>query len=129
MTTSQRILSVFWIAAGINHFVNPKAYQAIMPDQVPAHQEMVLWSGVAEVIGGLAVIPKRTRNPFARWWIIGVLAAVFPANIHMALHPERYKKIPPQALWARLPLQFVAAWWAWRATAKPVESAATAPAG
>ncbi|MGB2850842.1 MAG: hypothetical protein WBC01_04155 [Solirubrobacterales bacterium] len=122
MTTSQRLLSVFWIAAGINHLVNPKFYLAIMPDQIPAHPQMVLWSGVAEVIGGLAVIPKRTRNPFARWWILGVLAAVYPANIHMALNPERYKKIPEPALWARLPLQFVAAWWAWRATAKPAES-------
>lgn len=122
MTTSQRLLSVFWIVAGVNHLVNPKVYLAIMPDQIPAHPQMVLWSGVAEVIGGLAVIPKRTRNPFARWWILGVLAAVYPANIHMALNPERYKKIPEPALWARLPLQFVAAWWAWRATAKPAES-------
>ncbi len=122
MTTSQRLLSVFWIVAGVNHLVNPKVYLAIMPDQIPAHPQMVLWSGIAEVIGGLAVIPKRTRNPFARWWILGVLAAVYPANIHMALNPERYKKIPEPALWARLPLQFVAAWWAWRATAKPAES-------
>jgi uncharacterized membrane protein len=75
---------------------------------------------VAEVVGGLLVVFRRTRNPIARWWIIGVLAAVFPANIHMALHPERYEQIPEPALWARLPLQFVAAWWAWRATATPV---------
>ena len=35
-----------------------------------------------------------------------MLAAVYPANVHMALHPERYEQIPPVALWARLPLQF-----------------------
>ena len=116
MTTSQRLLAAFWIAAGVNHFVNPKFYLAIMPDYVPAHREMVRWSGVAEVIGGLAVISGRTRHPFARLWILGVLAAVFPANVHMALNPDRYSKIPPPALWARLPLQFLAAWWAWRAT-------------
>jgi uncharacterized membrane protein len=117
MTTSQRLLAAFWIVAGLNHFVNPRAYEAIMPDYVPAHREMVLCSGVAEMIGGLAVIPRRTRFPFARWWILGVLAAVYPANVHMALNPERYEKIPPAALWARLPLQFAAAWWAWKATA------------
>ncbi len=116
MTTSQRLLAVFWIAAGVNHFVNPRFYEAIVPDYLPAHRELVQWSGVAEIVGGLAVIPARTRTPFARWWILGVLAAVYPANIHMALHPERYKKLPPAALWARLPLQFAAAWWAWRAT-------------
>ncbi len=116
MTTSQRLLAAFWIVAGVNHFVNPKFYEAIMPDYLPAHRELVQWSGVAEVIGGLAVLSRRTRNPFARWWILGVLAAVYPANVHMALNPERYKQVPQPALWARLPLQFVAAWWAWKAT-------------
>lgn len=117
MTTSQRLLAAFWIVAGVNHFVNPKVYEAIMPDYLPAHRELVLWSGVAEIIGGLAVLTRRTRYPFARWWILGVLAAVYPANVHMALNPERYKQIPQPALWARLPLQFAAAWWAWKATA------------
>jgi uncharacterized membrane protein len=46
-----------------------------------------------------------------------VLAAVYPANVHMTLHPERYPQVPEVALWARLPLQFAAAWWAWKATA------------
>jgi uncharacterized membrane protein len=119
MTTSQRLLTVFWLAAGINHFVNPKIYESIMPDYLPAHRELVLWSGVAEIVAGLAVIPERTRNPFARWWILGVLAAVFPANVNMTIHPDRYPEIPQVALWARLPVQFLFAWWAWRATAKP----------
>ena len=34
----------------------------------------------------------------------------------MALHPERYKKIPPWALYARLPLQALFIWFVWRAT-------------
>lgn len=123
MTTSQRLLAAFWIAAGVNHFVNPRFYESIMPDYLPAHGELVFWSGVAEVIGGVAVISERTRNPFARWWILGVLAAVYPANIHMALNPDRYPDVPELALWARLPLQFVAAWWAWRATAKETAAA------
>ena len=55
----------------------------------------------------------RTRRA-AGWWLLATLAAVYPANIHMALNPERYPGIPGWALWARLPLQFVAAWWVWR---------------
>jgi uncharacterized membrane protein len=116
MSTSQRLLAAFWILAGINHFAVPRTYQAIMPDYLPAHRELVFWSGVAEVVGGVAVIPGSMRR-FARWWLLGVLAAVYPANVHMALHPERYEKIPPLALWARLPLQFACAVWVWRATA------------
>jgi uncharacterized membrane protein len=34
----------------------------------------------------------------------------------MALKPERFSRIPRWALIARLPLQGVAARWAWRAT-------------
>ena len=39
------------------------------------------------------MISPGTRN-FARWWLLGVLAAVYPANVHMTLHPERYKQVP-----------------------------------
>ena len=115
MSTSQRLLAAFWILAGVNHFRIPRVYESIMPDYVPMHREMVLWSGVAEVVGGVAVIPAWGRA-FARWWLLGVLAAVYPANVHMALHPDRYEQVPPLALWARLPLQFACALWVWRAT-------------
>ena len=115
MTISQRLLAAFWIAAGANHFAMPRAYEAIVPDYLPAHRELVVASGIAEIIGGIAVMPSPTRR-LARWWLLAVLAAVYPANIHMALHPERYRRVPPLGLWARLPLQFLCAWWVWRAT-------------
>lgn len=89
---------------------------AIMPDYLPLHRELVLWSGVAEIIGGAAVLPAWGRG-FARWWLLGVLAAVFPANVNMALNPERYRQVPQVGLWARLPLQLLCGWWVWRATA------------
>jgi uncharacterized membrane protein len=41
---------------------------------------------------------------------------VYPANVEMALNPERYPKIPVAALWARLPLQFLFGWITWRGT-------------
>jgi uncharacterized membrane protein len=116
MTISQRLLAVFWIAAGVNHFAKPRLYWAFVPDYLPAHRELVFWSGIAEVVGGVAVIPRGCRRPFARWWLIGVLVAIFPANVHMALNPERYPGIPKPALWARLPMQLLAAWWVWTAT-------------
>jgi uncharacterized membrane protein len=49
-------------------------------------------------------------------WLIALLVAVFPANLHMALNPEEFRRIPRWALYARLPLQPLAMWWAWRAT-------------
>jgi uncharacterized membrane protein len=41
---------------------------------------------------------------------------VFPANVHMALHPERYARIPRWVLYARLPFQVVFVLWVWRGT-------------
>jgi uncharacterized membrane protein len=119
MSTSQRLLAAFWIAAGLNHFRVPRLYEAIMPDALPAHRKLVLLSGGAEIVGGLLVLGERTRRRLARPWLLALLAAIYPANVQMALHPERYPRIPQVALWARLPLQLLAAWWVWRATAAP----------
>lgn len=101
------------MAAGANHFNMPKAYEAIVPDLLPARRELVLASGVAEMAGGAGLLWRRTA-PLAGWWLIATLLAVFPANVHMALHPQRYRMFPPSALWARLPLQGVLILWVWR---------------
>jgi uncharacterized membrane protein len=112
----RKLVAGFWIFAGTMHFVVPRQYEAIMPEQLREwRKELVAVSGVAEIAGGLMVIPDSTRR-LGRWWLLGTLAAVYPANIQMALNPERYKKIPPAVLWARLPLQFVCAWFTWRGT-------------
>ncbi len=72
-------------------------------------------SAITEIAGGVAVLPDRTRR-FARWWLLATLVAIYPANIHMALHPERFPKIKPALLWARLPVQGLFAWLTWRGT-------------
>jgi uncharacterized membrane protein len=94
----------FFVLAGVLHFTHTKFYVAIMPDYVPAHREVVYASGVAEIAGGLGLMAPATRKP-AGWWLIATLIAVFPANVHMALHPERYKQMPKAGLYARLPVQ------------------------
>ncbi len=103
------------------HFVIPKTYEAIVPDYVPiSPKAAVIYSGWGEIAGGLAVVPPQTRT-FARWWLIALLVAVFPANVHMAVSPEQIRgldlrRVPRWSLWARLPLQFAAIVWVWRAT-------------
>jgi uncharacterized membrane protein len=106
----KRLCGPFFIAAGANHFVNPRFYRAIMPDYLPAHDELVAISGVAEMVGGAALMRPRTRR-LGAWWLIATLIAIFPANLHMALHPERYKNVPRNALYARLPFQLVFIAW------------------
>jgi len=101
-----------FVIAGILHFITPKTYESIMPDYLPAHRELVYASGVAEAVGGLGLLassPKVRR--YSAYWLVATLVAVFPANLQMALNPEKYKQIPPAALWARLPLQLAFIRW------------------
>lgn len=122
VTASQRALAAFFTFAGVMHFVIPRRYEAIVPDHVPIGPERaVQWSGYAEIAGGLAIVPEATRG-LARWWLLALLVAVVPANVHMAVNPEAIRgldldRVPRWALWARLPLQPLMAWWVWRATA------------
>jgi uncharacterized membrane protein len=115
MKRSTRALAAFFTFAGTMHFVRPRSYIAIMPDYLPAHRELVYASGAAEIVGGLGALPERTRRA-AGWWLAATMVAVFPANLHMALHPERYRRIPPALLYARLPVQALIIAWALRAT-------------
>jgi uncharacterized membrane protein len=118
MTRSQKGLAGFFVFAGAMHFAIPRSYEAIVPPALADLKgEAVAVSGIAEIAGGLAVLHPRTRR-FARWWLLGLLLAVFPANVHMALHPEQVPglEVPRWTLWARLPLQPLAMLWVWRAT-------------
>lgn len=106
------LLALFLLAAGVMHFTNSAFYLSIMPPYIPWHPAMVYISGFFEMLLGLMlIVPKFER--LAAWGIIALLIAVFPANIHMAIHPELYPKISPIALWLRLPLQGVFIAWAY----------------
>lgn len=108
----RRLFGPIFVLAGILHFVRPRIYEAIMPDWLPAHRELVYASGVAEIAAGAATLHPRTRK-LGGALSVATLVAVFPANVHMALHPERYR-LPGgrPALIARLPLQLLLIAWA-----------------
>jgi uncharacterized membrane protein len=110
-----RALGLIFIAAGVNHFVTPRHYRKIMPPGWGDPATLVAVSGVAEIAGGLGVLVPRTRR-YAGLGLVALLAAVFPANLHMARNPEEFRRIPRGALYARLPLQPLMMWWAWRTT-------------
>lgn len=110
------VLTVFMVAAGANHFVNPAPYLGMMPAELPAswHLALVYVSGVFEMLGGLGLIAAPTRRA-AAWGLVALLLAVFPANVNMAVNhlPLGDSAVPAWALWARLPLQAVLIAWAW----------------
>jgi len=111
-TIMKYLLAIFFIIAGANHFRNPEFYLSIMPPYLPWHGALNILSGLLEIFfGALLLVPKYSRT--AAWGIIAVLVAVFPANIHMAMHPEQYPALSPFALYVRLPIQGLFILWAW----------------
>ena len=113
---SRRLLASFFIGAGINHFVLPRAYEQIVPPPLRGQAKRIVQvSGVAEFVGGVGVLLPPTRR-LSGLGLIALLAAVFPANLQMAREPERFHRIPRWALYGRLPLQPLMMLWAWRAT-------------
>ncbi len=105
------LCGVFYIVAGVNHFLDESFYLKLMPPYLPAHRLLVQVSGVAEVLLGVLLLVPRTRR-LAAWGIVALLVAVFPANIHAFLHQE----VLPAPAWAhllRLPMQGVLIAWAW----------------
>jgi uncharacterized membrane protein len=121
MGVSRAALAAFFVFTGTMHFLRPRFFEAIVPPAIEAQKkEAVAISGAAEMAGAALILLPSCRR-LGRWWLLALLVAVFPANIHMAVNPEQIRgldlrRIPRWALWARLPLQPLAMLWVWRAT-------------
>ncbi len=115
-TALRWLLTVFMVAAGANHFINPAPYLGMMPAEIPEswHAALVTISGIAEMAGGLGLILPATRR-LAAWGLVVLYLAIFPANVNMALNHLKLgtTDVPTWALWARLPLQGLLIAWAW----------------
>lgn len=113
MSRLLRAAGPFFVFAGLMHFVTPRTYERIMPPWLPAHRMLVHASGLAEIAGGASLMhPSPRMRRLGGRLETATLLAVFPANVHMALNPDRYRSIPRGALYARLPVQAAFVAWA-----------------
>lgn len=105
-------LAVFFVVAGVNHFLRPALYVSIIPPWLPFPRALNWISGGSEIAGGAGVLIPRLQRAVG-WGLIALLLAVFPANIYMASHGYSYEghPVPGWILWGRLPLQPVFAAW------------------
>ncbi|GAA1613412.1 DoxX family protein [Kribbella sancticallisti] len=98
-------LAALFGVTGVLHFVRPKPFERIVPRQLPRKKELVYASGVAEIACAAGLLHPRTRRT-AGLVSAGLLAAVFPANVQMALDLNRKGSPRAKAIaFARLPLQ------------------------
>ena len=101
-----RVLAGIFTVSGVVHLVKPAAYEPIMPSWVPAHREVILGSGVAEIVLAGAMLAPRTRR-LGGWGSLVLLLGVYPANVKMAVDAAgRGNTALTAVAVGRLPLQW-----------------------
>jgi uncharacterized membrane protein len=112
------VMSLFYVIAGFNHFMNPELYLKMIPKILPSPTALNVISGALEMAFGMMLMRPEVRS-LAAWCLILLLIAVFPANVSMYLEGGATFNLPDWALLLRLPLQFVLIAWAFWHTKNP----------
>ncbi len=107
------MLATGFTVSGLVHLVRPQVFAPLMPRLLPesTHRSLIYASGVAELVCAWGLV-RRTRwgSPAS----IAVLAAVFPANLQMALDAGSGRHLGAMdradVAWGRLPLQVLMVW-------------------
>lgn len=102
---STKVLALGFAVSGVIHLVKPDAYEPLMPAWVPAHREVIIGSGLAELVcaAGLALPATRRAAGLASALL---LVGVYPGNIKMAVDASRTNNTAFKvAAFGRLPLQ------------------------
>jgi len=101
-----KFLIAGFLASGTVHLVKPDIWEPLMPDWVPAHREVILYSGVAELLCAAGMMLPPTRK-FAGKASAALLAGVYVGNLKMAVDAAKSDNLPLKvAAYGRLPLQF-----------------------
>jgi uncharacterized membrane protein len=108
-------LALVLFVTGITHFVQTDGMRMLLPACVPAARELVLVTGVLEIVAGIALLIERTARFTARCLIVFFIA-IFPANVWSAFNYIDYggHSLGPAYLLVRGPLQVLLIFWAWR---------------
>ena len=100
------IMSIMYIFIGIRHFTDPQYFIDIVPPQLPFKLFLVYFTGLIEVVGGVAILTPKTRKVGA-YLLIFLLVSVFPANIYLYISetPQNLLGISKMDALIRMPFQ------------------------
>jgi uncharacterized membrane protein len=100
----------FWFLLGsVAHFAFTDLEARIVPPQIPDARDVVLITGLLELLGAAGLLLPWTRRA-AGWGLFLLTLAVTPANVYMLHVHDQFPAIPVWLLWLRLPLQLVLLW-------------------
>jgi uncharacterized membrane protein len=102
------------IAMGILHFVTPKGFDSIIPDEIPLPKRAITYgSGVAELAIGAGLLAPRTRK-LSALAAVALFVAVYPANLNTVRVVKDKSLATRLVAIARLPMQVPMITTAWR---------------
>ena len=107
------VLAAIYLVAGIFHLCTPDTFLLITPDWVPFPRQVILGTGLCEIVGAIALLTRKLRRP-AGLALALYAVCVFPANI------KHFIDGVPAGGWQlggwyhvpRLAFQPVFVWWA-----------------
>ncbi len=113
---SGSIQAVFYIIAGLNHYINPDFYLPLIPDYFLFPESINYLSGFFEVAFGVMLLFRPTRKA-ASYLIITMLLAFIPSHVYFILEGSCVEGglcVPEWLGWGRLlVIHPLLIWWAW----------------
>ena len=79
---------VFFISAGVNHFLNPQFYDAIVPGFIPFPRVVHQFTGLLEIIIPLLLLTKYRKE--AALAMIVLLVLLYGANLYVWINNLPY---------------------------------------
>jgi uncharacterized membrane protein len=109
------LMAAFYFAAGLLHLTDPAPFMTIVPAFVPWPREVVLLTGVCEILGSVALmLPIARLRSLAGITLAAYAVCVFPANLTHAFQDIAVPGLPTSWWYhaPRLAFQPVLVWWA-----------------
>jgi len=77
-------MGIIYIYLGVLHFTNTDFYFPYMPNFIPFHKEMILISGLLEILLGFSLFFDKIRK-YALWGLILMLIVFMTVHLNMLL--------------------------------------------
>ena len=111
MSRAATALAASLAASGVLHFARPRPFDGIVPRSLPGSPRLWTYlSGAAELTVAAAVAYPPTRR-LGGLAAAGLFAAVFPANVKMAVDWRHASPAKRAIAYGRLPLQVPLVLW------------------
>ena len=107
-------LSLILFVAGVTHLITPNIFLVAMPPYVPFHFEIIIITGILELLFSLGLVFKPLIKITSRVLAIYFLL-ILPSHLHVSINNISFFGITsPYLLWGRTLFQAVFIYWALR---------------